>query len=200
MQPFLFSIFLAVRCVSWNADDLFGDDDVDFRENLDILHDPADAMSPPYNDAYEPSLLAVSPNHYAESFAGDFLFTEVGDSDPGDPAALPLLLGADPSPAPLGFHDDPPGAHNLPECEFPRLAACCAGGDMRDCIWYRSLIDPCTDSEYIYCCEEVTKEGQGRNCVKMVGLAEYWIERFMDMLRTPIPLPVWNGGGWVPDG
>jgi hypothetical protein len=200
MKLFLFSIFLAVRCVSSNADDFFGDDDVEFRGDLDIFDNPADAMRPPYNDAYEAALLAVSSNHYAESFAGDLLFIEGGDSDPGEPAALPLLLGADPSPGPLGFHDDPPGLHNLPECEYPRLAACCFNGDMRDCIWYELLKEQCNDREDIYCCEEVTKEGQGRNCVDMVGWPQDWFERVMDLLMMPVPLPVWNWGGWVPDG
>lgn len=200
-QHFLFPIIFGLGCLAANDNDLFSDvDNTAAIASVNGFDAPIDALSPLSNDAYDSLLLADSSDDYPDVLAID-RFSEVdGDSDLGAPAASPFRLSLDGPESPSEFHDEPPGSDGAPVCEYPRLAACCIGGDLRSCIWYKRSEAHCDDEDDFFCCEQVTPEGQGRNCEIVSGWPSFWFERILDILRVPAPLPEGlNGGVWIPE-
>ena len=191
-QHFIFLIIFGWGCLAANDKDLFTDvDKTAVTASVNDFESPVDALSPLFNDAYDSFLLPDSSDNYPEVLTID-------NGNPGALASSPFLLSLDGPQSPSEFHDEPPGSDGAPECEYPRLAACCVGGDLRSCIWYKRSDPSCDEEDDLFCCEQVTPEGQGRNCEIVSGWPDFWIERMMDILRLPVPSP--NGGVWIPDG
>lgn len=191
-QHFLFPIIFGWRCLAANDNDLFSDvDKTAVIASVNDFESPVDALSPLSNDAYDSFLLSDSSDNYHEVLTND-------NGNPGAPASSPFLLSLDGPQSPSEFRDEPPGSDGAPDCKYPRLAACCVGGDLRNCIWYKRGDPSCDEEDDFFCCEQVTPEGQGRNCEIVSAWPDFWIERIMDVLRLPVPLP--NGGVWIPNG
>lgn len=182
----LFPIIFSLVCLSADSGDLFGDGEAVVASDNNI-NSPADALGPLFNDASDSFLLAASPNDYPDVLAIDQSSEDGGDSDPSAPAALPPLLS---------FHDDPPGADDGPQCDFPLLATCCRGRNVRDCVWFDwDNNDYCEKVDDVLCCEQVTSEGRARNCQDVERWPGIFWNQLLDILRLPVPLPqAWPGG------
>lgn len=171
-------VIFAFRCLSANSDDLFGDEKTeDFSSNM--LESPNDALNLISTETYEPFLLAASPNDYLDAATEDSFSNDGGISDPGVPAALPLLVSQNAPEIPPCFHDGNPESHGVPDCPFPKSAACCLRGYFCDCIWHLSTDPHCDELDDYFCCETVTAAGQGGNCEEMLGWPG-WFDAIVD--------------------
>lgn len=191
-------IIFGLGCLSADFDDLFSDHpDVNIA-TVDSLGPSADALSSPLSDGYDPLFLIASPNDSPDVLVTDGSSGGSQDSDFDPHTVTSALLSLDPS-ASSQFHDGSPKFDGGPECGFPRLPACCLFGDLRRCKWYMKFDDYCEDTDDYFCCEQVTAEGQGRNCQGVGGWPDYWFEKVLDILRSPA-LPGSVPGVLIPDG
>lgn len=183
-----FPVIFGLGCRSANSGDLFSDDE-SVMASASVVDFPGDASVLASNDApYEPFLLATSPDNYPDVQTIDPSF--FADGSESDPSALQPALLSQSETSPSEFHDAPPGADDGPECWWPRLAVCCEGRDLNKCIWFTWDEKICENQRNIWCCEQVLPSGRARGCEPDIkrwpGII--W-GQFVDILRTPIPLP-----------
>lgn len=203
----LIPIIIGLRCLSADTINLFDDNEALMTANDDIFNSLTDdALTSPSNDADESLLLSSlddSSNfpYLQELSEGDRHSGSDHDSDFITPSTSPpVLLSLDPEyPSSSEFHDDPPGEDFGPECEYPRLAACCFGRNWRTCTWYDSWREWCGNVENVVCCEQVTAKGQGHNCQDVQSWPGVLRDQLLDILRMPV-LPEGLPGGLIPEG
>lgn len=203
----LLPIFFSLGCLSADPTNLFDDDGTLMTNSINIFNSPADdTLTSASNKAYESSSFISPDDHSDLSIFHDFAENDRdSDSDPDSDfntpsTSPPVLLSLDPEYPSSEFHDDPPGAESGPECEYPRLAACCFDKNWRDCTWYSSWREWCENVDNVVCCEQVTAEGQGRNCQDIESWPGVLPDQLLDILRLTVPLPEGLPGGWIPGG
>lgn len=194
----LFSIIFGLRCLAAaDSVDLVGDDAVIMTSSSNIFNSPSDALTSPSSDAYEPFIsLDDHPDLILFNQPSEIDRDSGNDRDLIASTTSPSLLSLDPE-YPSEFHDGHPGSRYGPECDYPRLAACCDDGNMRVCVWFSPWTNLCENVDNVLCCEQVTAEGQGRGCQDPGSWPGIIGDQILDILRLAVPLPeVLPGGIW----